>query len=95
MLQRLPLGAFAPQARDGSGKCCRDCASADGLVHPGMDFEAARVAVGNDRVDSYRLPAGMTMGLLRAGRMYPPTETIEAHHAWLDGVLPGWSELAL
>lgn len=36
-VQRLPVGAHAPVARDGSGKCCFDCASADGLLaHMGV-----------------------------------------------------------
>ena len=92
MLQRMPAGAFAPRARDGSGPCCFDCASADGLTATCSSFGAARLAVGNDRVEHYRLPPGMEMGLVAAHRVRAPTETMEQHHAWLDDVLPGWFE---
>ena len=92
-MQRMPAGAFAPRARDGSGPCCRDCGAADAIVLPGqIEFPAARVAVGNDRLDSYRWPPGVDLGLVRSARMGQPTETLEEHHAWLDSVLPGWSE---
>lgn len=94
MLQRLPVGAFAPRARDGSGPCCLDCASADGLAALCSGFEAARVAVGNDRADHYRTPPGMKLGLVLEGRVRLPAETLGEHHAWLDEVLPGWSEYA-
>ena len=70
-VQRLPEGAFAPLARDRTGKCCRDCGAADALLSaqpsvPG--FVAARIAVGNDRQAQYRLP-NVPLGLVKAGLM--------------------------
>lgn len=84
-VQPLPEGAFAPLARDGSGKCCRDCASADGLMArmKVLDFLMARIAVGNDRQEQYRLP-GMNMGLVMAGFVAPSEPgDLEAQYAWL------------
>lgn len=71
-VQRLPPGAMAPLARDGSGKCCFDCASAEGVMRriSGMDFEMARIAVANDRQEQYRLP-GASMGLVAMGLVRP------------------------
>jgi hypothetical protein len=83
----MPLaeGALAPLARDGSGKCCFDCAAADAVVASlGLEFDAARIAVGNDRQEQLRLP-GMKMGLVMAGYVRPSKAgDLEAHHAWLD-----------
>lgn len=86
MVQRMPAAAFAPLARDGSGKCCRDCGAADALtgLSSSLDFEMARVAVGNDRQEQYRLP-GAPMGLVKVGIMAPSAPgDLERHHAWLD-----------
>lgn len=90
MVMPLPAAGFAPRARDGSGPCCFDCASADGLASSGMGmtFEMARLAVGNDREISYRLP-GIEMGLVRMGRMRPPHDTLEEHLVWVDRVVIG------
>lgn len=89
MVMPLPAAGFAPRARDGSGPCCFDCASADGLMTVGcMTFAMARLAVGNDRVDSYRLN-GIAMGLVLAGRMRPPHDTLEEHLVWVDRVVSG------
>lgn len=90
MVQRLPQGAFAPMAVLGEdkykGKCCFDCGAADTLLRvtpsvPG--FIAARIAVGADRQEQYRLP-GMLMGLVQQGIVRPSREgDLEAHHLWL------------
>lgn len=85
-VQRLPAGARAPLARDGSGKCCYDCASADTIMFgpAGIDFVMARIAVGNDRQEQYRLP-GAPMGLVYAGYVRPSKPgDLEAQHAWLE-----------
>jgi hypothetical protein len=86
-VQRLPEGVgVAPSARDGSGKCCFDCASADSLMGrmSGLTFEMARIAVGNDRQEQYRLP-GVPMGLAIDGlvRKSAPGD-LENQHAWLE-----------
>jgi hypothetical protein len=86
MVQRVPAPPFAPLARDGSGKCCRDCGAADALtgLSPSLDFAMARVAVGNDRQEQYRLP-GAPIGLVKVGIMAPSAPgDLERHHAWLD-----------
>ncbi len=91
MVQRLPEGAAAPMATPGEdeyrGKCCFDCASADGLLRaqqgvPG--FIAARIAVGNDRQHQCRLP-GVPMGLVAQGLVRPSKRgDLEKHYEWLD-----------
>lgn len=91
MVQRLPAGAFAPMAVPGEdeyrGKCCFDCGAADGLlrVMPGVPgFVAARIAVGADRQEQYRLP-GIPMGLVQQGFVRPSKAgDLEAHHRWLE-----------
>lgn len=56
----LPHGAFAGLARDGSGKCCFDCSSAETLMSMScLTFYHCRVAVGNDRQENLRLPDGI------------------------------------
>lgn len=86
-VQRLPIGAFAPLASDGGKrKCCYDCASADALMRfqRGLTFVMARVAVGNDRQEQYRLP-GADMGLVHAGLVRPSKPgDLERQHAWLE-----------
>jgi hypothetical protein len=86
-VQRLPAGAGAPLARDRSGPCCLDCASADTLttsMNLGLTFEMARIAVGNDRQEQYRMP-GLPMGLVQAGFMRASRPgDMENQHAWLD-----------
>jgi hypothetical protein len=86
-VQRLPaaIGA-APLARDGSGKCCYDCASADVLMRwpGGMDFRMARIAVSNERQEHYRLP-GARIGLVAMGLARPSAKgDLEDQHRWLD-----------
>lgn len=86
----LPEGAFAPLGHNNQ-KCCFDCQSADNVVRlaqaPG--FEAARIAVGNDRQEAIRLPEGIVMaecmGLIKAGYMrpYPNQADWDTHQAWL------------
>lgn len=86
-VQRLPLNEAArPLARDGSGKCCYDCASADALMShsSGMDFYMARTVVGNDRQDQYRLP-GFPSGTVQMGITKPSRDgDLADQHAWLD-----------
>lgn len=75
-----------PLARDGSGECCGDCASADTLMRwpGGMTFAMARIAVGNDRQDQYRIP-GAPMGTVSMGITRPSRPgDLEDQHAWLD-----------
>ena len=85
-IQRLPEGAAAPLAVDGSGKCCHDCASADTLVKIGTvpTWSMARVAVGNDRMDQYRLP-GAPMGLVLERLVLPNEEgDFDDQLEWLE-----------
>ena len=87
-IQRLPEGAFAPLAIDGSGKCCWDCAAADTLVRMKIlpRWGMARVAVGNDRMLSYRLP-GVPQGLIKEGLVRCSQEgDFEDQLEWLDRV---------
>jgi hypothetical protein len=87
-VQRLPVGALAPIARDGSGKCCLDCASADALMsmEQALTFEMARIAVGNDRQEQYRLP-GAPLGLVQQCIVRPSRPgDLEEQHAWLDAL---------
>lgn len=117
----FPQG-LAPEAVDGSGPCCMDCAAADTVVkmlnrnrdvrerhmarwrtHPklrielaprirnieastGIDFGMARIAVANDRQESFRLP-GVKMGLCYEGwvRASQPGEW-QLHLAWMERV---------
>jgi hypothetical protein len=85
-VQRLPEGAFAPLADDGSGKCCHDCASADTIVRLKIlpRWGMARTAVGNDRMEQYRLP-GVPMGLVKERLVRPSQEgDFEDQLEWLE-----------
>lgn len=85
MVQRMPQGAFAPMGLD-KKKCCRDCGAADTLtkVSKALNFKQARVAVGNDRQEQYRLP-GAPMGLVLAGIAAPAQEgDLDDQLDWLD-----------
>ena len=91
MLQPIYNDARDPYAIDGSGRCCRDCGAADTLTKLGQghpDWPQTRLVIGNDRAEQMRLP-GAPMGLvkLRYMRASVPGE-FEAHHKWLDKVLP-------
>lgn len=90
-VQRLPEGAFAPRAvptdeTPYKGPCCLDCGAADTLLRvtpstPG--FVAARIAVGADRQEQYRLP-GVPMGLVQQGLVRPSkVGDLEKQHTWL------------
>lgn len=91
-VQRLPQGAWAPRAVPTpevpyAGPCCLDCGAADTVLRlipstPG--FVAARIAVGADRQEQYRLP-GVLMGLVKQGLMRPSKPgDMEEHHRWLE-----------
>lgn len=83
-VQRMPAGVgVAPKAHDGSGACCFDCGTADGLKSRvgGLTFEMARIAVGNDRQESYRLP-GVRMGVVGIRPSQPGD--LDDQHRWLD-----------
>lgn len=86
-VQRLPAAPWTPLAQDRSGPCCFDCASADALMRlpPGAyTFAMARIAVGNDRQEQYRLP-GAPMGLVGQRIVRPSVKgDLEDQHAWLD-----------
>lgn len=88
-VQRLPEGAWAPIRKDKKGqKQCFDCAAAEALLRispsiPG--FTAARIATGNCRAESLRLP-GVKTGLMLYGLMQPcEPGDLDAHYEWLDG----------
>jgi len=83
-VQPIPEGA-GPRGLDGQ-RCCFDCQAADNLVKLGMvpDFEMARIAVGNDRQEQYRLP-GVPLGLVQRNLMRPSKDgDLDRQHAWLD-----------
>jgi hypothetical protein len=95
MVQPVPDGAWAPLGHNRI-KCCYDCASADTLMRLGdcPTWEAARIAVGTDRQDQYRMP-GAPMGLVEAGLVRPSeTGDLERHHAWLNWLQKARPELA-
>lgn len=95
----LPQGVWAPLARDGSGPCCFDCASAETLLRMkyAPDFVAARICVGNDRQEQFRLAA--RYGLVGAGLMRPTAtdKDLHEHHEWLDkhAIEPGTKFLGI
>ena len=83
-VQPLP-GPAGPLGMDNK-PCCYDCQAADLLVKLSldMDFEMARIAVGNDRQEQYRLP-GAPLGLVQSKFMRPSMPgDLEKQHAWLD-----------
>lgn len=91
----LPEGSWAPEAQDGSGPCCYDCASADGLMRFSSGcatFEMARIVVGNDRQRYFRLPIEMhkSYGLAVSGLVRVLDIDLESQHAWLNRNVPGW-----
>ena len=87
MIQPLPEGAWAPLDMDGD-KCCFDCQAAHTLMKVvGLNFEQARIAVGNDRQEQYRLP-GAPLGLVASGLVRPSKPgDLDRQHAWLEEVL--------
>jgi hypothetical protein len=55
-----------------------------GLARGGLSFVAARIAVGNERQEQYRLP-GVPMGLVAAGYVRPSAPgDFERQLRWLD-----------
>lgn len=90
-LQPLYGDARDALAIDGSGPCCRDCAAADTLMRIGQghpDFAATRIATGNCRQESLRLP-GVPIGYVKM-RIMRPSEPgdLDRHYKWLNRVLP-------
>jgi hypothetical protein len=90
MVQRVPEGAWAPISKKYKDvRICFDCASAEALVQRAKEtgcptFLMARIAVGNDRQEQYRLP-GVPMGLVMAGYVRPSKPgDLEEHYKWLD-----------
>lgn len=85
-VQHIPPGVGrAPLGLDGI-KCCYDCASADTLtrLNKSFTFQMARVAVGNDRQEQYRLP-GLPAGLVKEGIMRPSEPgDFQRQLDWLD-----------
>lgn len=73
MVMPLPDGVLAPLSRYEGGSCCHDCAAAETMIGLGIvpDFDMARVAVGNDRLESLRLPGGRYFGLILLGIARP------------------------
>lgn len=89
-IQRLPEGAWAPLSKKYKGRhICHDCASAEMMVQlvekTGCPtFLMARIAVGNERQEQYRLP-GIPMGLVMAGYVRPSEPgDLEEQHKWLN-----------
>lgn len=88
----MPLPQFGPVNRDNQ-KCCFDCQSAENLVKYGMvpTFLHARIAVGNERQETLRMPIGMAelMGMCSRGLVRSANETqLDHHQEWLDAVFP-------
>jgi hypothetical protein len=88
-VQRLPPGAYAPLSRKHKGvKICYDCAAAELLMRLpqwGMSlFIQARIAIGNDRQEQYRLP-GAPMGLVNVGLCRPSKRgDLAEQRKWLE-----------
>jgi len=72
MVLPLPHGVYAPLSRHGYGPICHDCAAAESLVDMGIlpGWKMARIATGNDRSESLRLP-GVRFGLMAHGIVRP------------------------
>lgn len=83
----MPLGKLAPALSiDGSGPCCPDCQAAENIVKFGIlpEFLMARVAVGNDRLEHFRLPKGTRLGLVASSHMLPCSQDdLDRHISWL------------
>jgi hypothetical protein len=84
MVQPLPPNGIAPLDYEGEATC-HDCHSALNLMRrvPSLTFEMARVAVGNDRQEQFRLP-GVEMGLV-ADHIVKPSKPgdLDRHYKWL------------
>lgn len=87
-IQPLRGGALDSIANDGR-KQCRDCEFAETMVRVNQcpTFLHARVAVGNHRSESMRLP-GITIGLGMIGARVSEPGEFEKHLEWLGIVLP-------
>jgi hypothetical protein len=91
-----PLPAEVPPLDPDGRECCWDCQAADNLLkldgtlpkprdkYDSTPFIMARIAVGNDRQEQYRLP-GAQMGLVLYGIVRPSKPgDLERHHAWME-----------
>lgn len=95
----LPPAPPTSKRRERPEPICHDCQSAETLVRLGFvpKFTMARIAVGNDRQEQFRLP-GVPMGLVQAGLVRPSAKgDFERQLAWLDaydhfGLSPELSE---
>lgn len=84
MVQPLPPKGIAPLNYEGEATCY-DCSSALTLMKrvQALDFNMARIAVGNDRQEQFRLP-GVEMGLV-ADHIVRPSKPgdLDKHCKWL------------
>ncbi len=91
----MPLPVFASLARDGAGKCCRDCEAADLLarLNSALSFTMARLAVAETRREQFRIP-GAPLGLVGdcIVRCSAPDD-FEKHWEWLCLQFPNHPDL--
>lgn len=92
-VQRLP--ANGPPLDMQGNPCCWDCQAADNLVkmklvptpideNDSIPFIMARVVVGNDRQEQYRLP-GVLIGLVKEGLVRPSKKgDLQKHWDWME-----------
>lgn len=90
-LQPLPP-KYPPRARTTGEPCCFDCQAAETLLRLGTgitELIPARIAVGNERREHYRLPASMALGLIMDGlvRRGGSVDDLNAHLDWLDSLV--------
>ncbi len=87
----MPLPKYPPTLWTGE-KCCSDCNSAQTLIRlQGLTHIMNRLAVGNERMTSHRLPLELNqqIGLTSHGVMKVSGEDdFDGHITWLNEVLP-------
>lgn len=87
----MPIPKAGPRTVTGE-RCCYDCQSAENLskfIPTISDFNMARIAVLNDRMESLRMPKGMGKhyGLMKAGYMkIAHIGQLDPHLTWLDTI---------
>lgn len=82
----MPLPKFPPRSIETMEPCCHDCASADTLIKLKqlLTWGMARLAVANDRQESFRLP-GIAIGLVQMQLMRGCKQgDLEQHQEWLE-----------